>query len=159
MDHAERYEYLITKLASMHCRGGELDCSYQAALYLMAFHPALAEKVERYFSPDGIDFGRLMKKEEFNYDWMKLAADAAHNLFSWDSKCAATPFEISRMPAPVIRALCTSFFIANGDCKVSVREGENGKKEFVMNDSAGREREKIRRQFDRMWEGIEAEIG
>ena len=48
----------------MRWRGGELDCSYQAALYLMASHPALAEKVERYFSPDGIDFGGLMKKEE-----------------------------------------------------------------------------------------------
>ena len=96
MNHAERYEYLTTKLSSMRWRGGELDCSYQAALYLMASHPALAEKVERYFSPDGIDFGGLMKKEEFDYDWMKLTADAAHNLFSWNSKCAATPFEISR---------------------------------------------------------------
>ena len=99
MNHAERYESLITKLSSMRWRGGELDCSYQAALYLMASHPALAEKVERYFSPDGIDFGGLMKKEEFDYDWMKLTADAARNLFSWSSKCAATPFEISRMPA------------------------------------------------------------
>ena len=79
MNHAERYESLITKLSSMRCRGGELDCSYQAALYLMASHPALAEKVERYFSPDGIDFGALMKKEEFDYDWMKLTADAARN--------------------------------------------------------------------------------
>lgn len=105
MNHAERYEYLTTKLSSMRWRGGELDCSYQAALYLMASHPALAEKVERYFSPDGIDFGGLMKKEEFDYDWMKLTADAAHNLFSWNSKCAATPFEISRMPAPAIQAI------------------------------------------------------
>lgn len=107
MNHAERYESLITKLSSMRWRGGELDCSYQAALYLMASHPVLAEKVERYFSPDGIDFGGLMKKEEFDYDWMKLTADAARNLFSWNSKCAATPFEISRMPAPAIRALFT----------------------------------------------------
>ena len=36
MNHAERYESLITKLSSMRWRGGELDCSYQAALYLMA---------------------------------------------------------------------------------------------------------------------------
>lgn len=92
MNHAERYESLITKLSSMRWRGGELDCSYQAALYLMASHPVLAEKVERYFSPGGIDFGGLMKKEEFDYDWMKMTADAARNLFSWNSKCAATPF-------------------------------------------------------------------
>ena len=110
MNHAERYESLITKLSSMRCRGGELDCSYQAALYLMASHPVLAEKVERYFSPDGIDFGALMKKEEFDYDWMKLTADAARNLFSWNSKCAATPFEISRMPAPALSSITNSFF-------------------------------------------------
>ena len=154
MNHAERYESLITKLSSMRWRGGELDCSYQAALYLMASHPVLAEKVERYFSPDGIDFGGLMKKEEFDYDWMKLTADAARN-----RKCAATPFEISRMPAPAIRALFTSFFIANGDYAVSVRENEDGKKEFVMDCSAGWEREKILQQFDRMLADIGAEMG
>ena len=100
-----------------------------------------------------------MKKEEFDYDWMKLTADAAYNLFSWNSKCAATPFEISRMPVPAIRALFTSFFIANGDYAVSVRENEDGKKVFVMDDSAGREREKIRQQFDRMLADIGAEMG
>ena len=56
----------------------------------------------------------MMRKEEFEYDWMKITADAARNLFSWNSKCAATPFEISRMPAPAIRALFTACFIANG---------------------------------------------
>ena len=128
----------------MRWRGGELDCSYRAALYLMASHPVLAEKVERYFSPDGIDFGGLMKKEEFDYDWMKLTADAARNLFSWNSKCAATPFEISRMPAPAIRALFTSFLLQTGITRfpcVRTRTGKrslswiaapggNGKKSF-----------------------------
>ena len=66
MNHAERYEYLTTKLSSMRWRGGELDCSYQAALYLMASHPALADQVERNFSPDGIDCGGLRKKEDFD---------------------------------------------------------------------------------------------
>ena len=152
MNHAERYESLITKLSSMRCRGGELDCSYQAALYLMASHPALAEKVERYFSPDGIDFGALMKKEEFDYDWMKLTADAAHNLFSWNSKCAATPFEISRMPAPAIRALFTACFIANGDYMVSVRENDKGEKVFEIDDSAGKRREAFKLQMEQMME-------
>ena len=48
MNHAERYESLITKLSSMRWRGGELDCSYQAALYLMSSHPgcSLTEAVE-----------------------------------------------------------------------------------------------------------------
>ena len=152
MNHAERYESLITKLSSMRWRGGELDCSYQAALYLMASHPVLAEKVERYFSPDGIDFGGLMKKEEFDYDWMKLTADAAHNLFSWNSKCAATPFEISRMPAPAIRALFTACFIANGDYMVSVRENDKGEKVFEIDNSAGKRREAFNLQMEQMME-------
>ena len=62
------------------------------------------------------------------------------------------------MPAPAIQALFTSFFITNGDYAVSVRENEDGKKEFVMDDSAGREREKIRQQFDQMLADIGAEM-
>ena len=42
---------------------------------------------------------------------------------------------------------------------MSVRENEDGKKVFVMDDSAGREREKIRQQFDRMLADIGAEMG
>lgn len=136
-----------------------MDTSYYAALFLMASHLALFQKMDRYLCPEGIDFTKMMRKEEFEYDWMKITADAARNLFSWNSKCAATPFEISRMPAPAIQTLYTSFFIANGDYAVSVRENEDGKKEFVMDDSAGREREKIRQQFDRMLADIGAEMG
>ena len=43
MNHAERYEYLTTKLSSMRWRGGVRDCAFQAARYLMAAHQALAE--------------------------------------------------------------------------------------------------------------------
>ena len=159
MNHAERYEYLVNKMAAIRWRGSDLDASYHAALFLMASHPALFQKMDRYLCPEGIDFTKMMRKEEFEYDWMKITADAARNLFSWNSKCAATPFEISRMPAPAIQALYTSFFIANGDYAVSVRENEDGKKVFVMDDSAGREREKIRQQFDRMLADIGAEMG
>ena len=95
-----------------------MDASYHAALFLMASHPALFQKMDRYLCPEGIDFTKMMRKEEFEYDWMKITADAARNLFSWNSKCAATPFEISRMPAPAIRALFTACFIANGDYMV-----------------------------------------
>lgn len=159
MNHAERYEYLVNKMAAIRWRGSDLDASYHAALFLMASHPALFQKMDRYLCPEGIDFTKMMRKEEFEYDWMKITADAARNLFSWNSKCAATPFEISRMPAPAIQAIYTSFFIANGDYTVSVRENEDGKKVFVMDDSAGREREKIRQQFDRMLADIGAEMG
>lgn len=97
-------------------------------------------------------YTKMMRKEEFEYDWMKMTADAARNLFSWNSKCAATPFEISRMPAPAIRALFTACFIANGDYMVSVRENDKGEKVFEIDDSAGKRREAFNLQMEQMME-------
>ena len=91
MNHAERYEYLVNKMAAIRWGGSDLDASYHAALFLMASHPALFEKMDRYLCPDGIDFTKMMRKEEFEYDWMKMTADAARNLFSWNSKCVLRP--------------------------------------------------------------------
>lgn len=90
--------------------------------------------------------------DECPYDWMKITADAARNLFSWNSKCAATPFEISRMPAPAIRALFTACFIANGDYMVSVRKNDKGEKVFEIDDSAGKRREAFNLQMEQMME-------
>ena len=130
-----------------------MDASYHAALFLMASHPALFQKMDRYLCPEGIDFTKMMRKEEFEYDWMKITADAARNLFSWNSKCAATPFEISRMPAPAIRALLfTACFIANGDYMVSVRKNDKGEKVFEIDDSAGKRREAFNLQMEQMME-------
>lgn len=81
MNHAERYEYLVNKMAAIRWRGSDLDASYHAALFLMASHPALFKKMDRYLCPEGIDFTKMMRKEEFEYDWMKITADAAHNFF------------------------------------------------------------------------------
>lgn len=150
MNHAERYEYLVNKMAAIRWRGSDLDASYYAALFLMASHPTLFQKMDRYLCPEGIDFTKMMRKEEFEYDWMKITADAARNLFSWNSKCAATPFEISRMPAPAIRALFTACFIANGDYMVSVRENNKGEKVFEIDDSAGKRREAFNLQMEQM---------
>ena len=63
MNHAERYEYLVNKI---RWRSGDLDASYHAALFLMASHPTLFEKMERYLCPEGIDFAKMMRKEEFD---------------------------------------------------------------------------------------------
>lgn len=49
MNHAERYEYLVNKMAAIRWRGSDLDASYHAALFLMASHPALFKKMDRYF--------------------------------------------------------------------------------------------------------------
>ena len=158
MNHAERYEYLVNKMAAIRWRGSDLDASYHAALFLMASHPALFQKMDRYLCPEGIDFTKMMRKEEFEYDWMKMTADAARNLFSWNSKCAATPFEISRMPAPAIRALFTACFIANGDYMVSVRKNDKGEKVFEIDDSAGKRREAFNLQMEQMMEAPGMEL-
>lgn len=65
MNHAERYEYLVNKMAAIRWRGSDLDASYYAALFLMASHPALFQKMDRYLCPEGIDFTKMMRKEEF----------------------------------------------------------------------------------------------
>lgn len=44
MNHAERYEHLVNKMAAIRWRGSDLDASYHAALFLMASHPALLRK-------------------------------------------------------------------------------------------------------------------
>ena len=75
MNHAERYEYLVNKMAAIRWRGSDLDASYHAALFLMASHPALFQKMDRYLCPEGIDFTKMMRKEEFEYDWMVDHAD------------------------------------------------------------------------------------
>lgn len=48
MNHAERYEYLVNKMAAIRWRGSDLDASYHAALFLMASHPTLFQKMDRY---------------------------------------------------------------------------------------------------------------
>ena len=142
MNHAERYESLITKLSSMRWRGGELDCSYQAALYLMASHPVLAEKVERYFSPVGIDFGGLMKKEEFDYDWMKMSADAARNLFPGTASAPPHPLRfpgyppqpskpfllLSLLQTGIMQCLCVRMRTGKRSSSWMTAQGGNGKK-------------------------------
>lgn len=67
MNHAERYEYLVNKMAAIRWRGSDLDASYHAALFLMASHPALFQKMDRYLCPEGIDFTKMMRKEEFEF--------------------------------------------------------------------------------------------
>ena len=158
MSHAARYAHLTDTLSAMRHRGNGLDCSYHAALYLMAAHPDLAEKVERHFSVDGIDFNKLMRKESFDYDWMKIVTDAAYNLFSWNSKCTATPFELSRLPAPYTQMVCNALFIANGDYKVQLRENAQGEAEIVLDDSPLRRKEAIALQFERLTAGAEMEL-
>ena len=61
MNHAERYEHLVNKMAAIRWRGSDLDASYHAALFLMASHPALFKKMDRYLCPEGIDFIRGAK--------------------------------------------------------------------------------------------------
>lgn len=61
MNHAERYEYLVNKMAAIRWRGSDLDASYHAALFLMASHPALFQKMDRYLCPEGIDFTKMVR--------------------------------------------------------------------------------------------------
>lgn len=135
MSHITRYKHLVDTLSAMRYLGDTLDSSYHAALYLMSSHPDLTEKVARYFSSDGINFTALKEKELFDGAWMKTVADVAHNLFSWNSECAATPFELSRLPMPYLQMVYNAILIANGSYKVRAEQSEQGQDVLVLDDT------------------------
>lgn len=150
MTHADRFMELkaLTKRDTV-------DDSYLAAFYLLSADPYLSKMVSHYISNDGIDFPKMMKKEQFDYDSQKIVADAAHNLFSWMSKCTATPFEISRLPYPFTQLVCNAMYIANGDYAVEVKQNEKGENELILDNAKGRQREAICLQIKQMSAGLE----
>ena len=85
MNHAERYEHLVNKMAAIRWRGSDLDASYHAALFLIASHPALFNKLDRFICPAAIAFTNIWRTEEFEYDGMTIMAESAGPLVYWTS--------------------------------------------------------------------------
>ena len=121
MNHAERYEYLVNKMAAIRWRGRDLDASYHAALCLMASHPALFQKMDRYLCPEGIDFTKMMRKEEFEADWMKITTDSDTPLFSLTRKWFCSPLGCFWLSAPATWLLLSVCFCVHvglhGSCR------------------------------------------
>lgn len=127
MTPAERYCKLIALT-----RRPVLDESYHAAFYLLSMDDTLFKRACPYISNNGVDFAAMKRKcSDLEYTQKHLLS-IAHNLFSWSSKCTATPHNIACFGYPMLDYVCSAFYIANGTVRVQVQENENGRSEFKL---------------------------
>lgn len=98
------------------------DPSYQAALYLLSTDTELTDAAARYVGGDGIDFAGIRRTARSFDERVRQLVDVAHNLFSWNSKCAVTPYDLSRLGYPMLDRVCEALYIAVGQVSVQVRD-------------------------------------
>ena len=123
MSQANRY----THLAALTQRVDTIDCAYHAAFYLLSTDRELFDTACKFVNIEGINFSG-MKRATRNFDERtRHIIDIAHNLFSYNSSCKATPFEISRLGYPMMEQVCNALYIASGEVEVKIRDNENGK--------------------------------
>lgn len=122
MSQATRYNELCALAGNR-----KLDSAYHAAFYLLSNDKELFESARKFVDHDGIDFSGMKRSTRGFDERTRFIVDIAHNLFSYNSKCAATPFEISRLGYPLMEQVCNALYIAADQVKVVVRQNENGK--------------------------------
>ncbi|MDD3228084.1 MAG: hypothetical protein PHE09_02605 [Oscillospiraceae bacterium] len=131
MSQADRY----MKLAALAKRTDTIDSSYHAAFYLLSHDPELWETACRYVTADGIGFTGLKRAAREFDERTRHIVDIAHNLFSWNSTCKATPFEISRLGYPLMEQVCNALYIAAGEVQVVITQGQDGKAKMSLDNS------------------------
>lgn len=100
------------------------DPSYQAALYLLSTGAELTDAAARHVGGDGIDFAGIRREARGFDERLRQLVDVAHNLFSWNSKCAVTPYDLSRLGYPLLDRVCEALYIAVGQVSVRVLDRE-----------------------------------
>lgn len=146
MNQAERY----LKLAALTKRTDTIDSSYHAAFYLLSYDPELWETACRYVTVDGIGFTGLKRATREFDERTRQVVDIAHSLFSWSSKCSATPFDISRLGYPYMELVCNAFYIAAGEVQVVLTQGQDGEAKMALDDSRYQNTKRVYRQFERL---------
>ncbi len=146
MTQAERY----LKLAALTKRADIIDSSYHAAFYLLSYDKELWETACRYVTVDGINFTGLKRAVREFDERTRHVEDVAHNLFSWNSKCHATPFEISRLGYPYMELVCNAFYIAAGEVKTVIQQQESEPPQLVLDASRYQRTGRIYRQFEQL---------
>lgn len=154
MTRADRY----MKLAALTKRTDTLDSSYHAAFYLLSHDPELWETVSRYVTVDGIGFTGLKRATRDFDERTRQVVDIAHSLFSWSSKCSATPFDISRLGYPYMELVCNAFYIAAGEVQVVVTQEQDGKVKMALDNSHYQNTKHVYRQFERLQDAMAADI-
>lgn len=146
MTQADRYK----KLAALTKRMDTIDCSYHAAFYLLSHDPELFETASRYVTVDGIGFTGLKRAVRDFDERTRQVVDIAHNLFSWSSKCNATPFDISRLGHPYMELVCNSFYIAAGEVQVALEQGQDGEMKLTLDDSRYQQSKRVYQKFEQL---------
>ncbi|BAK99382.1 hypothetical protein OBV_21840 [Oscillibacter valericigenes Sjm18-20] len=153
---AQNYLKLETLL---HRQAQISDPSYQAALYLLATNTELTNAAAPFISGNGIDFAGIKRAARGFDERTGQLVDVAHNLFSWNSKCAVTPFDLTRMGYPMLDRVCEALYIAVGQINVQVRDRETSAPRLELDDNAYRRTKKINRAIELMQKPSENEDG
>lgn len=122
MSQAKRYNTLCALTGR-----NQLDSAYHAAFYLLSCDKELYENACKFVGHDGIDFTGIKRSTRGFDERTRFVVDIAHNLFSYNSACKATPFEISRLGYPLMEQVCNALYIAADQVKVIIRPDENQK--------------------------------
>lgn len=122
MTQAKQY-HTLTALTGRN----QLDSSYHAAFYLLSYDTALYEIACRYVNRDGIDFAGIKRATRGFDERSRQVIDIAYNLFSWNSKCNANPFDVSRLGYPYMELVCNALYIAADEIKVVIEPDQNHK--------------------------------
>lgn len=147
MTQADRY----IELAALTKRADTIDCAYHAAFYLLSHDPELWETACRYVTVDGINFsGIKLATREFD-ERTRHVVDIAHNLFSYNSKCKATPFEISRLGYPNMEMVCNALYIASGEYEVCITRSNENKPLLLLDTSRHEKTRFIHENLDRLF--------
>jgi len=118
MSQAQNYLKLETLL---HRLQPVTDPSYQAALYLLSTDTELTDIAAKYIDSDGIDFTRIKRSTQDFDERTQQLIDVAHNLFSWNSVCLVTPFDLSRLCYPMLDQFCKALYISAGQITVQIQ--------------------------------------
>lgn len=154
MTQADRYR----KLTALTKRVDNLDPAYHAAFYLLSHDPELYETARRFVNVDGIGFTGIKRATRDFDERTRFVVDIAHNLFSYNSACKATPFEISRLGYPYLEMVCNSFYIATGEVQVVLEPGQDEQLEIKLDGSRYQQNRRIQWQFEQFQKAMTADM-
>ena len=101
-------------------QGNVVDSSYKAAFYLLCCDEDLSNIAFHHIDKNGVEFLKMIEIGKSLSETQQMIMSVAYNLFKWDTKCIATPFEISRLGYPYMEQVVNAIFIASEQYEVQI---------------------------------------
>jgi len=155
MTQAQNYLKLESQLHATQAS----DSSYQAAIYLLSTDTELTDVAVKYVDSDGIGFARIKRSTQGFDDRTQQLIDVAHNLFSWNSACTVTPFDLSRLGYPMLDQVCKALYLSTGQVKVQIQERDTPQPRLELDDSSYQQSIQFAKAIERMQAGMTREAG